>query len=176
MRVTGGKWRGRTLVAPKGGATRPTTDMVRQALFNIVGPEVKGARVLDLCAGTGAVGLEALSRGAAAAVAVEPARAALSALEKNRAALGAGLEIVAQEAARALRTLAARGDRFDLVFIDPPYRIAVDDWLATLPPLLDEDAVVILERSSRDAIPPAPWGEPRVREYGDTALLVWKTR
>ena len=174
MRITGGQWRGRNLFAPRGLATRPTTDMLRQALFNILGTRVTGAAWLDLCAGTGAVALEALSRGAASATAVENARPALVALEKNRAATGANIEIMPLEMGRALRTLEMHGARYDFVYLDPPYELSVDAWLAALPPLLNERATVIVERAARGPLPLAPWGEPEVRAYGDSRLALWR--
>ncbi|HVY44643.1 MAG TPA: 16S rRNA (guanine(966)-N(2))-methyltransferase RsmD, partial [Minicystis sp.] len=123
MRVIAGALGGRRLVAPPGRATRPTSDRVREAVFSALG-DVEGAVVLDLFAGTGALGIEALSRGAAHATFVENARASLAALRENLAALGLGAtsSVIAQPAARAVASLAgAPGPAFDLVLVDPPY-------------------------------------------------------
>ena len=118
MRIIAGIWRGRTLVAPPGGTTRPTGDRTREALFSMLTSRLggfEGLRVADLFAGTGALGLEALSRGAAHCTFVEQDRAALDALATNVAKLGANAEIVARSAARFA------GGPFDLVLVDPPY-------------------------------------------------------
>src|SRR3954465_7399669 len=123
MRIVAGRWGGRTLHAPRGRSTRPTSDRVREALFSILGP-LDGARVLDLFAGSGALGLEALSRGAAAATFVERERLALRALRDNVADLGADAEVVAADARVFLRAARERGAQYDLVFLDPPYRAA----------------------------------------------------
>lgn len=124
MRVIGGAERGRRLRAPRGLRTRPTADRVREALFDILGPAIRGMRVLDLFAGTGAVGIEALSRGAARAVFVERDREALRVLRANLAALGldrARARVVAGDALASLPALGRSEAPFDLVFADPPY-------------------------------------------------------
>jgi 16S rRNA (guanine966-N2)-methyltransferase len=184
MRITGGTLRSRALKAPKGQATRPTTDRVREALFGILASAgvIEGARVLDLYAGTGALALEALSRGAATAVLVESAREALTALRANVAALG--LEdrsrVVAGDVAKAIRRLPDTGP-FDLVFADPPWAM-VDEGHATavLSTLarsagIATDGRVVLEHSARTA-PFDVDGLVRLetRKYGDTALTFYK--
>ncbi len=119
MRIIAGAWRGRTLVAPPGATTRPTGERMREALFSMLISRIgtfEGLRVADLFAGTGALGLEALSRGAAHCTFVEQDRVALEAIEANVAKLGASATILAQAAARFA------GGPFDLVLIDPPYR------------------------------------------------------
>lgn len=124
MRVIGGTARGRRLEAVPGRATRPTSDRVRETLFNILGPRVVEARVLDLFAGTGALAIEALSRGAAHAVLVEAARRAAEVARRNleRCGFQDRAELLIQRDRQALPWLARRGDRFDLVFLDPPYQ------------------------------------------------------
>ncbi len=128
MRITGGIHRSRALVAPRGQATRPTSDRVREALFSILAARatLEGARVLDLYAGTGALALEALSRGAARATVVERGRDALAALRANVAALKVEgrVDVVASAVERAAVQLERGG--FDLVFVDPPYADVVD--------------------------------------------------
>src|SRR5436309_4205711 len=121
MRIVAGEWGGRTLRAPPGGRTRPTADRVREALFSILGP-IDGLRVLDLFAGSGALGIEALSRGAAQATFVERARPALTALRANLEALEISAEVHAGDARAFLRNAAQAGRTYDLVFVDPPYR------------------------------------------------------
>jgi 16S rRNA (guanine966-N2)-methyltransferase len=184
MRITGGTLRSRALKAPKGQATRPTTDRVREALFGILTSAggLEGARVLDLYAGTGALGLEALSRGAAAAILVESAREALAVLRANVAALGleGRAQIVAGDVAKAMRRLPPGGP-FDLVFADPPWAMVDAGHPAeVLSDLVRSGAIamdgrVVLEHSART--PPFDIdGLVRLdtRRYGDTALTFYK--
>ncbi len=185
MRITGGMYRSRALRAPRGLATRPTSDRVREALFGILTSAglVEGASVLDLYAGTGALALEALSRGAARAVLVESSRDALTALRANAQALGAldRVKVVAGDVHRLGPRISAEGP-FDLVFADPPWSLVEEG----APPLalgelartggLSPGAWLVLEHASRT---PAPDAEPLAREetrkYGDTALTFYKT-
>lgn len=119
MRVIAGVYGGRRLAAPPGDATRPTSDRVREALFGVLGTTVQGARVLDLFAGSGALGIEALSRGAASAVFVDSAPRAIAAIRANLAALGIDADVHRIEARAWLRAASARADAYDLVFLDP---------------------------------------------------------
>ena len=175
MRIVAGAARGRRLVAPKGEDTRPTADRAKEALFASLQSVLVDARVLDLFAGSGALGLEALSRGAAGVTFVERDRAALQAIATNIAAVGLpGTEVVAQPVARALAQ-ELPGAPFDLVLLDPPYRTPkaeVETVLAALVRHLAPGATVVIERSVRDGAPPWPAelerGDPR--RYGDTAL------
>ena len=122
LRVVAGRWRGRTLRAPRGLAVRPTTDRVREAIFAILGERVAGAKVLDLFAGTGAMAIEALSRGASEAVLVESSPPAAGVLKANLASVGASSAVcLSMDYRKALRRLAARGETFSLAFLDPPY-------------------------------------------------------
>ena len=125
MRIIAGSAGGRLLVAPKGMDTRPTQDKIKESLFSILGGETDGARVLDLFAGSGALGLESISRGAKFAVFVDKSRPAQEAVAKNVEALrlGAQTELLRCHWKIALKKLEARGDRFDLIFLDPPYRM-----------------------------------------------------
>jgi 16S rRNA (guanine(966)-N(2))-methyltransferase RsmD len=181
MRVTGGRLTSRVLQAPRGHDTRPTSDRVREALFSILASRgrIEGARVLDLYAGTGSLGIEALSRGAVQATFVERARPALRALEANLAALGLASEgsVLAEPVPRALAQLAEKGARYELVFADPPYAEldAAAASLARLPDVLGEGATVVLEHRKDDASPALEGlileGE---RRYGDTALSFYR--
>jgi 16S rRNA (guanine966-N2)-methyltransferase len=176
MRVVAGSLGGRRLRAVPGNATRPTSDRVREALFSIIGDRVVDARVLDLFAGTGALAIEALSRGAASAVLVEQAPQAIGVIRANLEALG--LERLA--AVRRTKVEAyLRGQRdgpFDLVFLDPPYAIGAGLLAGVLARLergaLAPGALVALESSSRAEPPPWPPGmvPDNPRRYGDTAL------
>lgn len=169
-------------MAPKGDLTRPTPDRVRESLFSMLAAEVPGARVLDLFAGTGALGLEALSRGAEIAVFVEKGRPALAALEKNVGVVGlGGAEVMPIPAERALERLRALGRRFDLVFLDPPYALGLlEPTLAALVEggLLLPQATIVCEHHGRDEPPGAPEELERVhtRPFGDVALTFYRLR
>lgn len=182
MRVIAGSAGGIPLKVPQGD-TRPTTDRVREALFSALGSKVEGARVLDLFAGSGALGIEALSRGAASALFVEQSRAAADVLRGNlvKTRLAGGL-VRQMDVFRALADLARDGQTFDLVFSDPPYtrhsseRDFAKELLesADFPRLCVVDAIWVLEcRSEKKAFAAgSPWSVLRQRDYG-TTRLVW---
>ncbi|MEX2504113.1 MAG: 16S rRNA (guanine(966)-N(2))-methyltransferase RsmD [Egicoccus sp.] len=175
MRIVAGAAKGRHLVAPKGFDVRPTTDRVKEALFSSLQPLLPGARVLDLYAGSGGLGLEALSRGAVGVTFVERAQPAVTALRRNIEVVDLpGTEVVVGDVAKALRG-EVPGSPFDLVLADPPYRMPEAELSAVLAALtahLADGAAVVLERAARDGSPPWPPellpGSPR--RYGDTAL------
>jgi len=172
--VIAGQWRGRRLHAPAGAATRPTSDRTREALFSILGSRVRGARVLDLFAGSGALGIEALSRGAAEATFVDSAPAAIRAVGANLAALGADAEVRRSDARRFLGSASAATRQYDLVFLDPPYRLAGglgDVLTVALPPVLAPGAAVVAESDPRA---PLELGFPILdeRRYGDTLIRI----
>jgi len=176
MRVIAGRLGGRRLRAPRGSATRPTSDRVREALFAMLG-EVEGASVLDLFAGTGALGIEALSRGAESAVFVELDAGAVRALRANLASLGIGsdqAQVRRRDALGALRSARGRKETYDLVFIDPPYRQA-HEWgaelSAVLPSVLRPAARVVVESDRRAALELGVEIE-RERRYGDTTIRI----
>ncbi|MBE5804702.1 MAG: 16S rRNA (guanine(966)-N(2))-methyltransferase RsmD [Clostridiales bacterium] len=151
MRIIAGTARGRSIEAPKGLDTRPTLDRVRENLFNILQRKTWDARVLDLFAGTGALSLEALSRGAAEAVLVDCHRAAHACQRQNAEKLGfAGqTRILLMDWQQAVCQLAA-GEKFDLVFLDPPYAMRdLTGVMASLKPLLAEEAVIIVEHEAK---------------------------
>jgi 16S rRNA (guanine966-N2)-methyltransferase len=183
MRLTGGLDRGRRLKAPRGLRTRPTAAKIREAIFNILGPPPGGA-VLDLFAGTGSLGIEALSRGAPRAVFVERDRNALTALRHNLRELGAAgrSTVIGADVRTGLRRLAAslgKEDRFSWVFMDPPYADETESILAELSEksLLTGCAVVIVEHDKRHR-PPASVGGlflTHHREYGDTELSFYRS-
>jgi len=172
MRVVAGELGGRKLVAPPGDATRPTADRVREALFSILG-DVSGARVLDLYAGSGALGIEALSRGAVTATFVDSSQAAVTAIRRNLSELGIEAVVQRRDAFAFLAALQA-GDPYDLVFADPPYDSAlqVASRLAeALPPLLTADAVIVTESNKRAPLE-LPFPLLRERSYGDTRIAI----
>jgi 16S rRNA (guanine966-N2)-methyltransferase len=185
MRITGGRASGRILRVPKGLAVRPTPDLVKQAVFNSLGARVVGARVLELFAGTGALSLECLSRGAAHVVCVEKAGRHAQAIRQNQETSGAAcgtLEIRVQDVFVALAQLAAAGRQFDLVLADPPYgeknvgrrsRSAAQHLLddARLPPVLAPGGLFVLGHARRDTLEiPAPWREVKVLKHGDSMM------
>ncbi|SNR94258.1 16S rRNA (guanine(966)-N(2))-methyltransferase RsmD [Methylobacillus rhizosphaerae] len=144
VRISGGEWRSRLLSFPDVPGLRPTPDRVRQTVFNWLGQDMHGRRCLDLFAGTGAMGFEALSRGASAVVLVEKSAVAARSLQQNQALLKAGQATVLQQ--DAMQFLAQSHERFDVIFLDPPYQ---QGWLPRLLPLLSshlaEDGVVYVE-------------------------------
>ena len=174
MRVIAGELGGRRLATPRGAATRPTSERVREALFSMLGA-MDGLRVLDLFAGSGALGIEALSRGAAHATFVERSAPALAALRANLAALG----VLERSRVRAGDALAAlrRGETYDLVFLDPPYAMAealAGQLSLALPAVLAAGARVVSE-SDRRAPPPLALPLARERRYGDTLIRIHET-
>ncbi len=176
MRVIAGRLGGRRLRAPAGSSTRPTSERVREALFSMLGP-LEGIAVLDLFAGTGALGIEALSRGAHRAVFVERDNAALAVLSANLDVLGLArgeADIRRGDALGALRTARERHETYDLVFIDPPYDHA-PDWEAKLsvdlPPLLAPAARVVVESDRRVPLG-LSLGIEQQRRYGDTTITI----
>ncbi len=172
MRIIAGSAKGRRLRGPKGQGTRPMTGKVREAVFSSLGPGVAGARVLDLYAGSGSLGLEALSRGAASAVFVERDAAALAALRHNVAAVGIGGEIVRGDVAEYLDRAA---EEFDLAFVDPPYALSlpsVQRILGSLESRLALGAVVVVHRrvGGGGIQPPPRMVEADRRRYGDSEI------
>jgi 16S rRNA (guanine966-N2)-methyltransferase len=175
VRIVAGTRRGARIVAPRGTDTRPTPDRVREAAFNLIGP-VDGARVLDLYAGSGAMGLEALSRGAARVTFVERDPAAIRAIERNLDKLGlTGAELARADAAGRVRADARAGTRYDLVLIDPPYRM-LDDALTRLAPdlpaIVSPGGLVVVESSAREE-PELPLPLRTSRRYGSTRLTLF---
>jgi 16S rRNA (guanine966-N2)-methyltransferase len=178
MRIVGGRWRGRNLAGPKSAAIRPTADRLRESLFNVLvhgyGDPITAARVLDLFAGTGALGLEALSRGASFALFIEDDAEARALIRGNVEALGAGgiSRVFRRDATRlgSAHPLAP----FSLVFADPPYGRGLGEaaivsgreggWLAS-------DALIVIEEAKGDFITPAAFAEVERRGYDDSELI-----
>lgn len=177
MRIISGEARGRTLFAPQGTDTRPTSDKIRGSLFNILGGRVLDARILDLFGGTGALALEALSRGASRAVIVDHSRQAMRAIERNaRNVLKDGFDqrvrLICSDYRSAIDRLEGR---FDLVFLDPPYRLtaAYGDAVDSLrrKDLLDDDCLIVMERLwSAEIELPGGLEKHDTRRYGETVL------
>lgn len=187
MRITGGVYAGRNLTMPKGPRIRPTQDQVRQALFNILGEQVQGARVIDLFAGTGGLGIEALSRGAAHVTFWERSGFCVSAIEENvKKLLGpeawGSCSILKADVFTTLPKLAAKGKLFDLVLLDPPYEGEMArKTLSALCryAIVTETGRVVAEYEKRTPLPPEFEGpacrlvSQRVETYGDTALAFY---
>ena len=181
MRVIGGTYRSRRLAAPRGLATRPTSDRLRETLFNVLAPRIEGAVFADLYAGSGAVGIEAISRGASLVYFVDSSPAAVAAIRSNLAALKitSGFQILSSTVSAALRRPTERS-RWSIVFLDPPYA-AGNDYAGTLSgighgadSLLAPDGIVIAEHSRKMLQPLAesygPLKRYRVLEQGDAGL------
>ncbi len=177
MRVIAGLYGGRELVAPRGANTRPTSDRVREALFSILA-DVGGACVLDLFAGSGALAIEALSRGAAEAVLVDSSAAAIAAIRRNLKSLSIDATVRRQSASRFLERARVDARQYDLVFLDPPYRNAgsfSERLTPALAPLLTPDARVVVESDRRSPF------ELELelldeRRYGDTLIRIHGSR
>src|SRR5690348_15779347 len=180
MRVIAGSHRGRRLSGPRGISLRPTSDKVREALFSILGPRIPGCRFLDLYAGTGAVGIEALSRGASVVTFVESDPTAVQIMRKNLTACGLldQADVCPRSTESFLRDRRSWNGPYDVVFADPPYadqkavEIVLRSWSLGIP---SADAVMFIEQSARVQPPPAAEQVRLMRryEYGDTSLLVY---
>jgi len=178
MRVIAGSRKGHTIAAPRGLDTRPTSDRVRENVFNLVGP-LDGASVLDLYAGSGALGIEALSRGAARAVFVERDHDAVRTIERNLDSLRlTGARVVRADAVTTLAQEVAGARKYDLVLVDPPYGMypSLQPQLARyLPPLLAEDGLLVLETDAR-VEPDLPLPLRTSRRYGQARITVYEGR
>jgi 16S rRNA (guanine966-N2)-methyltransferase len=185
MRIIAGKYRGRRLKSPPSLETRPTSDRLRETLFNILAPRIQGVRFLDLCAGSGAVGIEALSRGAAHATFVDQSRPMCGLIEVNLETFGVDEECVAVmsiEATEFLRRHAKKaGEPFDVIFFDPPYETDHEKGLSFLggqaAGLLTEEGVVIVEHYRKNDLQEEFSGLKRYRQIkqGDSSLSFYES-
>lgn len=178
MRVIAGRFRGRRLKAPTWEGLRPTSDRLRETLFDILGPTIQGARVLDGFAGTGAIGIEALSRGASHVAFVDDDPRAVRLIEQNLRQLGLEPAIIRAGFADAARRLA--GTAFDLVLLDPPYAASapgsLDSTLEAAAPLVAVDGRLVIEHAARQAMPASHAGLAcrRTVRAGDSALSFYE--
>ena len=180
MRVIGGKYRGRLIRAPRGQGVRPTSDRLRETLFNIIAPQIEGSRFLDICAGSGAVGIEALSRGAACAAFIDSSRRSCVVIESNLASLGitSNATIINRDAVAAIKRLSGDEAKFDIIFFDPPYASDIYSQVMSgiaAGDLLGPEALVIAEHRAKTR-PAAGYGELKIyRELkqGDSALAFY---
>jgi 16S rRNA (guanine966-N2)-methyltransferase len=180
MRIISGRFRGMRLPSPKGSKVRPTVDRVREALFSTLGVMVEGARVLDLFAGTGAFGFEALSRGAASVVFVEKDRQAGTVIAATARGFGIGneVQVLNMSALDALRRLDKLEARFTIIFLDPPYE---SEWITKVladpifPNLLEPEGMFIVEKGVHTSEPPPPpvFGKRFSRKYGGTVVEIF---
>jgi 16S rRNA (guanine(966)-N(2))-methyltransferase RsmD len=181
MRVISGKFKGRKLKGPEGLELRPTGDRLKESLFNILGPRLAGVAVLDVFSGTGAIGIEALSRGASEAVFIESSETAVRLIQKNlqTCGIGKGYRIVEQDAFAALRALARQGFKANIVFFDPPY-----DWklyadllgIVFSKGLLSQPSRVVVEHYRKAVLPVTGDGYRRSRlvSQGDHCLSFYE--
>ncbi len=181
MRVIGGAVKGRRLASFKGRSIRPTSDKVREAVFNILPREFAFKRVLDLFAGTGAMGIEALSRGAREATFVDNDRNAIEVIKGNLDACGFESRVLKADALNSIRFFSKRGERFDLIFIDPPYDTAlVEESLKSIDKegVLEAGGFLVAETSRRTPISLTPANLERIddRKYGDTLVYFFVAR
>jgi 16S rRNA (guanine966-N2)-methyltransferase len=177
VRIVAGTYKGHRISAPKGASTRPTADRVREAVFNLLGP-LDGLRVIDLYAGSGALGIEALSRGAASATFVDSDRGAARVLRENVEQLSLErARVVRADVQSYLRAAARAGERWDLAFCDPPYRLAHRlgaELGGLLRPVLAEGAQIVCESSQRQ---PLELDLPMLkqRRYGETVIAIYRS-
>jgi len=177
MRIISGISRGRKLATPRNQSLRPTSDRVKESIFNILQDEVEGRTVLDLFAGTGNLGIEALSRRAKSAVFVEKGREALRLIQRNLTQLGleGRSEILPKDVNRAIGILKQRGQRFDLILMDPPYQKGlIQSTLMKLNshPIYHRSSILVIEHNRREPLPQGTggWDLTRQRRIGDTVI------
>lgn len=179
MRVIAGIAGGRKLKAVKGTNTRPTADRVKEALFNILQNKISESLFLDLFAGTGSIGIEALSRGAAKAVLIDSNKQAIDVIRENLASTGLEAEVYHQDVLRLLSILGRQEKSFDLIFLDPPYQLGIEEQILVNIShynLLMEEGIVIVEHSSKKSLPFLVESLClfRTQKYGDTSLSFYK--
>jgi 16S rRNA (guanine966-N2)-methyltransferase len=183
VRIIAGKYRGRKLKSPPSLNTRPTSDRLRETLFNVLAPRIEGARFLDLCSGSGAVGIEAVSRGAAHVPLVDRSRKMCALVEANLDLCRVPeerTEVVLSEAAEFLRARSRQGDRWDVVFFDPPY---AENYLRVLElfgagGLLADDGQLVIEHHRTKELPEEPGRlrRQRILKQGDSALSFYEAK
>lgn len=177
MRIIAGKFKGRTLATLPDRTIRPTTDRVKESIFNLIQWRVEGARVLDLFCGSGAVGIEAISRGAQKVVFVDVSRDSIATTKQNLTKVDGDYELIQRDFALAVDRLKLRGDKFDIIFLDPPYRKKLDEQAVlkiTESGILEEGGIIVIERARDDEKMSLPSGfrATTVRDYGSVTVSV----
>ena len=177
MRIISGTSKGKRLATPKGKALRPTSDRVKESIFNILGGAVEGKVVLDLFAGTGNLGIEALSRGAKRVIFVERGREATRLIKSNLAQCRMAMvsEIIPKDVSRAIGVLHQRGETFDIILMDPPYEGGLIEktlWKLQSYRIYHDDSILIIEHDRREPLPAdlPGWNLIRQRKIGDTLI------
>jgi 16S rRNA (guanine966-N2)-methyltransferase len=177
MRIISGTSKGRKLATPKNPSLRPTSDRVKESIFNILREQIEGGMVLDLFAGTGNLGIEALSRGAKKVIFVEKGRHALGLIQRNLAQFGLEerSEVLPIDANRAIGILKQRGKTFDLIFMDPPYEQGLIEKTLTklsFHQIYHRDSILVIEHHRRELLPPVinGWNLIRQRQMGETVI------
>lgn len=180
MRVIAGTAKGRPLKAVPGMNTRPTTDKVKEAIFSMIGPYFDGGLALDLFAGTGGLGIEVLSRGADKAIFVDREKVSIDVIRQNvnAANLADRSEIYRNDADRAVKAMAKRGDQFRYIFLDPPYKMTnMDEMLQSIAShnLIEQDAIIVVEHDSSHVYPEQFGGfvQRKYAKYGETAVTIY---
>lgn len=180
MRVIAGTAKGRPLKAVPGMNTRPTTDKVKEAIFSMIGPYFDGGLALDLFAGTGGLGIEVLSRGADKAIFIDREKVSIDVIRNNvnAASLADRSEIYRNDADRAVKALAKRGEQFRYIFLDPPYRMTnMDEMLLSIAShnLVEQDAIIVVEHDSSHLYPEQFGGfvQRKYAKYGETAVTIY---
>lgn len=181
MRVIAGKAKGRPLKAVPGQGTRPTTDKVKEAIFSMIGPYFDGGKALDLFAGTGGLGIEAWSRGIEQVISIDKEKISIDIIRSNVEAAGAigSFEIFRNDASRAIKALGKRNLQFDLIFLDPPYRMVdMDDWILQMVEhqLVAKEAIIVVEHDAKVTYPEQLQGFVHVRtaQYGEIAVTIYR--
>ena len=171
MRILAGKYKNRLLKSPKGQKTRPTLSKVRESIFNILQNQIEGAKFLDLFAGSGAMGIEALSRGAESSVFVERDRNAVTCIKENLQALKIETSVFQMDVKTALKFLTKHSYSFDIIYLDPPYGLDIQPILDLVPPLLTSEGVLILEQGKERQVHASSFKQIDERLFGDTRLF-----
>jgi len=173
IKVLSGKYKNLSLKTPKSDKTRPTSSKVRGSVFDILQNQIEEARFLDIFAGSGSMGIEALSRGANSATFIEHDKIAASCIRENLKKIQIQATVLQQDAQVALKRLIKGGDHFDIIYIDPPYHLDILPILELIPPLLSPEGLTILEQSSKAKIEFQGLEKTQERKFGDTTLHLY---
>lgn len=170
MRIISGLYKNRVLKVPKGDSTRPTSAKLRGSIFDILQNQIEGKSFLDLFAGSGSMGIEALSRGASTALFIEKDRGAAMCIKENLLALEIEAIVLQMDAWSAVKRLIKDSKQFDIIYIDPPYNLKIGTLLGEIPALLAPGGMIVLEQSKRATIEPSSLKTLDVRHFGDTTV------